>query len=141
MFCAITLMVVLLKVFTISKQYFAIYFNHLINFQIQWFPDKPVSVFTHSSASALWFFLLIYSITTIMFCFMLSVFFSTANVAAAVAGLVWFLIYSPFTFIRQRYHQISLAGKLASCLFSNTAMALGFDVIVRLEGTQEGFVS
>ena len=72
---------------------------------------------------------------------MLSVFFSTANVAAAVAGLVWFLIYSPFTFIRQRYHQIGLAGKLAACLFSNTAMALGFDVIVRLEGTQEGFVS
>lgn len=62
---------------------------------------------------------------------MVSVFFSKANTAAAIAGLVWFLIYSPYTFIQQRYDSISLATKVILSLFSNTAMALGeiLDVI------------
>lgn len=119
MFITVTLMVILLK--------------------IRWYgEDNPNSVFTYSSATALWFFLLIYSITTITFCFMLSVFFSKANTAAAIAGLVWFLTYSPYTFIAQRYDQVSLGVKVALCLFSNTGMALGFNVVIRYEGTQEG---
>ena len=69
---------------------------------------------------------------------MLSVFFSKANTAAAIAGLVWFLFYSPYTFIQQRYDSISLAVKISLSLFSNTAMALGFNVVIRYEGTQEG---
>jgi len=119
MIITVTLMVVLLKT--------------------RWYgEDNPNSVFTYSSATALWFFLLIYSITTIMFCFMLSVFFSKANTASAIAGLVWFLTYSPYTFIQQRYDSISLASKISMSLFSNTAMALGFNVVIRYEGTQEG---
>lgn len=50
--------------------------------QVQWYANKPVSVFTYSDFSVLGVFLLIYAITTIMFCFMLSVFFSKANTAA-----------------------------------------------------------
>lgn len=119
MFVTVTLMVVLLKT--------------------RWYgEDNPNSVFTYSSATALWFFLLIYSITTIMFCFMLSVFFSKANTASAIAGLIWFLIYSPYTFIQQHYDNISLGTKVSLSLFSNTAMALGFNVVIRYEGTQEG---
>lgn len=119
MFVTVTLMTVLLKT--------------------RWYgDDNPTSVFTYSSATVLWFFLLIYSITTIMFCFMLSVFFSKANTAAAIAGLIWFLIYSPYTFIQQHYDNISLATKISLSLFSNTAMALGFNVVIRYEGTQEG---
>jgi ATP-binding cassette, subfamily A (ABC1), member 3 len=119
MVITVTLMVVLLKT--------------------RWYGENnPNSVFTYSSATCLWFFLLIYSVTTIMFCFMLSVFFSKANTAAAIAGLVWFLIYSPYTFIQQRYDSISLATKVTLSLFSNTAMALGFNVVIRYEGTQEG---
>lgn len=119
MFITVTLMVVLLKT--------------------RWYgEDNPNSVFTYSSATALWLFLLIYSVATIMFCFMLSVFFSKANTAAAIAGLVWFLFYSPYTFIQQHYDNISLSTKLSLSLFSNTAMALGFNVVIRYEGTQEG---
>lgn len=107
--------------------------------KIRWYgEDNPNSVFTHSSATVLWLFLLMYSVATIMFCFMLSVFFSKANTASAVAGLIWFLIYAPYTFIQQRYDSISLATKISLSLFSNTAMALGFNVVIRYEGTQEG---
>ena len=111
----------------------------VILLKTRWYgEDNPNSVFTYSSASALGFFLVIYSITTIMFCFMLSVFFSKANTASAIAGLVWFLMYSPYTFIQQRYDTVSLVSKISMCLLSNTAMALGFNVVVRYEGTQEG---
>lgn len=107
--------------------------------KVRWYgEDNPNSVFTYGSATVLWVFLLIYSITTITFCFMLSVFFSKASTAAAVAGLVWFLIYSPYSFIQQRYDSVSLVAKIMLCLLSNTGMALGFNVIMRFEGTQEG---
>jgi ATP-binding cassette, subfamily A (ABC1), member 3 len=119
MFITVTLMTVLMK--------------------IRWYGESnPNAVFTYGSATVLWFFLLIYSVTTIMFCFMLSVFFSKASTASAVAGLVWFLIYSPYSFIQQRYDSVSLGAKLFLSLFSNTGMALGFNVIMRYEGTQEG---
>lgn len=107
--------------------------------KVRWYgDDNPNAVFTYGSSTVLWFFLLIYSITTTMFCFMLSVFFSKASTAAAVGGLVWFLVYSPYTFIQQRYDSISHFTKIMLSLFSNTGMALGFNVIVRYEGTQEG---
>ena len=57
------------------------------------------AVFASSSATALWFFLMVYSVSTITFCFMLSVFFSKADTATSVAFLVWFISYLPYTFI------------------------------------------
>ena len=107
--------------------------------KVRWYgEDNPNSVFTYSSGTFLWFFLLIYSLTTITFCFMLSVFFNKASVASACAGLIWFLIYTPYSFIQQSSQNISLTTKMIVSLFSNAAMGLGFDVIIRFEGTQEG---
>lgn len=67
-----------------------------------------------------------------------SVFFSKASTATAVGGLVWFLVHSPYTFIIQRYDSVSLTMKILVSLLSNTAMGLGFNVMIRYEGTQEG---
>lgn len=107
--------------------------------KVTWYGEEnPTAVFTKSSFSVLWVFLLIYGITTINFCFMLSVFFSKASTASAVGGLAWFLTYSPYIFIKNRYETISLLPKIAICFLSNTAMSLGFNVIMRYEGTQEG---
>lgn len=69
---------------------------------------------------------------------MLSVFFSKANTAAAVAGLLWFLFYSAYSFTMESYDELSLSTKLLLSLFSNTAMAYGFQLIIRFEGTGEG---
>ncbi|XP_055298016.1 phospholipid-transporting ATPase ABCA3-like isoform X5 [Sitodiplosis mosellana] len=100
--------------------------------------DSSVAVFTHSDWTAIWVFLFVYSISMTTFCFMLSVFFSKANTAAAVAGLVWFILYVPFSFTQQNYVQLSLRSKLIACISSNTAMAYGFQLILRFEGTGEG---
>lgn len=97
-----------------------------------------MSVFTHSDWTAIWVFMFVYSISMTTFCFMLSVFFSKANTAAAVAGLMWFVLYVPFTFTQQNYAQMSLSSKLTVCLSSNTAMAYGFQLILRFEGIGEG---
>lgn len=69
---------------------------------------------------------------------MLSVFFSKANTASAVSGLIWFLSYSVYSFTYASYDQLLLYQKLFMSLFSNTAMAFGFQLIIRLEGSSEG---
>lgn len=100
--------------------------------------DSSVAVFTNSDWSTIWVFLFVYSISMTTYCFMLSVFFSKANTAAAVAGLMWFVLYVPFSFTQQNYIQMSLTSKLIACISSNTAMAYGFQLILRFEGTGEG---
>lgn len=100
--------------------------------------DSSVAVFTNSDWSTIWVFLFVYSISMTTYCFMLSVFFSKANTAAAVAGLMWFVLYVPFSFTQQNYVQMSLTSKLIACISSNTAMAYGFQLILRFEGTGEG---
>lgn len=75
---------------------------------------------------------------TTTFSFMLSVFFSKANTAAAVSGLIWFVFYSVYTFTYATYENLHLHEKMLLCLLSNTGMAFGFQIIIRLEGTTEG---
>lgn len=94
------------------------------------------SVFTHSDWSVLWLFMLTYSVATITLCFAMSVFFSKANLAATVAGIVFFLFYLVFTFIE--LDSMPLWSLLVLSLLSNTGMAFGFVLILRYEGTGEG---
>lgn len=99
---------------------------------------SSVSVFTYSNMTTLWVFFFIYSISTTTYCFVLSVFFSKANTAAAVAGLVWFILYVPFMFTQQNYAQLSFIAKMVLCFSSNTAMAYGVQQILQFEGASEG---
>lgn len=94
------------------------------------------AVFTHSDWSVLWVFMMFFSIATITLCFALSVFFSKANLAASVAGIVFFLFYLVYTFIA--IDEMPLWSLLLLSLLSNTGMAFGFVLIIRYEGTGEG---
>lgn len=93
---------------------------------------------TFSNWSILLVFLLIYTIASICFCFMMATFFSSASTAAAVTGLVWFITYLPLSFTVKTYEQMSLGSKLGWCLISNTAMGFGFKEIIGFEGNGEG---
>ena len=95
-------------------------------------------VLNQSDPSVLFVFLLLYSISSIMFCFCVSVFFSKANIAAAAGGIIWFMNYTPYFFVSQSYDTMSLGEKLASCLLSNVAMAMGSQLIGKLEGSGMG---
>ena len=57
---------------------------------------KAGGVLPHSDPSVILVFLLAFTVSTITFCFMMSVFFSKAKLAAAAAGLIYFTFYLPY---------------------------------------------
>ncbi|XP_078096553.1 phospholipid-transporting ATPase ABCA3 isoform X2 [Mustelus asterias] len=96
------------------------------------------AVLNYSDPTLLFAFLLMFAISTISFSFMISVFFSQANVGAAASGFLYFFSYIPYFFIAPRYHSMTTAQKVASCLISNVGMALGCQVIGMFEGKGMG---
>ena len=99
---------------------------------------KKLSIFEYSDWSVIWLFLFVYSIATICFCFMMSVFFSKANIAAAVSGFMWFIFQMPYSLVSASYDQMTLGSKMGISLFSNSALSFGFQLIMRHEGTSKG---
>lgn len=110
----------------------------VILMKVRWHKDSEVAVLTHSDWTVLWIFLFAYSIVTVTFCFMLSVFFQKANTASAISGIIWFVFYAAYFFTAASYDEMSLAAKLLICLLSNTGMALAFQIILRFEAAGEG---
>jgi ATP-binding cassette subfamily A (ABC1) protein 1 len=55
-------------------------------------------VISRSSSSVLLVFFTVFAIATIAQCFMFSVFFSRANMAAACAAIFYFIGYLPYSF-------------------------------------------
>lgn len=96
------------------------------------------AVLNQSSPTVVFVFLTLYAISSIMFCFCVSVFFSRANIAAAAGGIIWFCNYIPYFFVAQSYDTMSLGTKAASCLLSNVAMAMGAQLIGKFEGAGTG---
>ena len=61
-------------------------------------------------------------------------YFTSANSAAAGAGLIWFFTYLPVGFLARRFDQLSFWYKLLPSLLCNTGMSFGFQIIMRFEG-------
>lgn len=73
------------------------------------------------------------------FCFMISEMYSRANTAAAVAGIVWFVSYIPYTFITMKNVDVPYAIKITCIICSpNVAMAYGCKVALEFEGNGQG---
>ncbi|XP_035912164.1 ATP-binding cassette sub-family A member 3-like [Anopheles stephensi] len=100
--------------------------------------NTKVAVFEFSDRFLIWLFLFVYSITTIMLCFLVSTFFSKANIASGIAGIVWFYSLTPFQLTIGNYYRMPLAAKLVSSLWSNTAMGYGVTLFMKHEGTSIG---
>ncbi|XP_062578105.1 phospholipid-transporting ATPase ABCA3-like, partial [Saccostrea cucullata] len=95
-------------------------------------------VFNASDASLIFVFFIIYDISLITFCIMVSTFFSKANTSAYAGGLLYFGFFFPWFFLNTEYETMTTGAKVASCLPFNTAMAMGFNIIGIHEGTGEG---
>ncbi|KAH8266028.1 hypothetical protein KR038_000972, partial [Drosophila bunnanda] len=109
----------------------------LLLFKVNFYAS--VSILTYSQWIPLMLFLHTYVIASICFCFMLAVFFSKASTATAVTCIMWFITYIPYSFAFYYYDRLSLVGKLMIALvFSNSALGLGFNIIMDLEGTGMG---
>ncbi|XP_029692140.1 ATP-binding cassette sub-family A member 3 [Takifugu rubripes] len=96
------------------------------------------AVLTHSDPTLVFVFLLIFTVATINFSFMISTFFSRANLAAAAGGFIYFLTYLPYLFLWPRYDILTHAQKVSACLISNVAMAMGSQLIGMFEGKGTG---
>ncbi|XP_006914256.2 ATP-binding cassette sub-family A member 17 [Pteropus alecto] len=90
---------------------------------------KNVAVFTNSDPSLIFVFLMCFAIATIFFAFMISTFFQKAHVATASGGIIFFFTYLPYMYLAFSYTQRSHSQKIAFCLLSNVAMALGVRLI------------
>lgn len=99
---------------------------------------KDVAVLTHSDPSLVLVFLICFAISSISFSFMVSTFFSKANMAAAVGGCLYFFTYIPYFFVAPRYNWMTLSQKLLSCILSNVAMAMGAQLIGKFEAKGTG---
>uniref|UniRef100_A0A8C4GY08 ABC transporter domain-containing protein n=1 Tax=Dicentrarchus labrax TaxID=13489 RepID=A0A8C4GY08_DICLA len=100
---------------------------------------KPHStVLSYSDPTLVFVFLLVFTVATINFSFMISTFFSRANVAAAAGGFIYFLSYLPYLFLWPRYDLLTHAQKVSACLISNVAMAMGSQLIGMFEGKGTG---
>ncbi|XP_008049514.1 ATP-binding cassette sub-family A member 3 [Carlito syrichta] len=99
---------------------------------------KDVAVLSSSDPSLVLAFLLCFASSSISFSFMVSTFFSKANMAAAIGGFLYFFTYIPYFFVAPRYNWMTLSQKLCSCLLSNVAMAMGAQLIGKFEAKGTG---
>eukprot|EP00038_Savillea_parva_P008022 m.174117 g.174117 ORF g.174117 m.174117 type:complete len:1815 (+) comp13791_c0_seq1:54-5498(+) len=109
-----------------------------ISMSIAVFLLKIGEVLQYSDWTLIWMFLMLFATSSIMLIFIVSVFFTKASTAAAVAGLVWFASYLPYRALTPRWALLSTSDKGAACLLSTTCMSIGANVIGALEGAGTG---
>lgn len=83
-------------------------------------------------------FYLCFCIATITQCFLISVFFNKANLAAVVAGIIYFVLYLPYTILVNYSDVMSSGQKLLASLSSTVAFSYGFEVIGAYESLNIG---
>nr|XP_058969338.1 ATP-binding cassette sub-family A member 2-like [Pocillopora verrucosa] len=90
---------------------------------------KYGKVLYYSDPVIIWLFLMTFAVVTIIFCFLISVFFSKAKLASACGGIIYFLTYLPYVFIsiREEAGFVNVSGKekMAASLLSTSAFGLG----------------
>nr|XP_044248856.1 LOW QUALITY PROTEIN: phospholipid-transporting ATPase ABCA1-like [Drosophila takahashii] len=95
---------------------------------------KYGSVLENTSFTVLLFFLISYIIASICFCFMTASLFSKASTASTVTALTLLIAHIPYSFT----FDVSLSSKLGWSLIPNTAVGLGFKLIVNFEEVGDG---
>ncbi|XP_069366933.1 retinal-specific phospholipid-transporting ATPase ABCA4-like isoform X1 [Paralichthys olivaceus] len=90
-------------------------------------------VLNYSDPVLIFFFLLTFTVTTIMQCFLMSVFFNKANLAAACSGIIYFTLYLPHVLCFAWQDRITKNMKLAASLLSPVAFGFGTEYLSRYE--------
>ncbi|XP_030254763.1 retinal-specific phospholipid-transporting ATPase ABCA4a isoform X2 [Sparus aurata] len=90
-------------------------------------------VLNYSNPVLLFLFLLTFTMATIMQCFLLSVFFNHANLAAACCGIVYFTLYLPHIFCFAWQEHMTKDLKILVSLLSQVAFGFGTEYLSRYE--------
>lgn len=78
------------------------------------FPLQGGKVLNYSNPILVFLFLLTFTIATIMQCFLMSVFFNKANLAAACSGIIYFTLYLPHILCFNWQDRVTKNMKLAA---------------------------
>lgn len=79
----------------------------------------------HSNPVIILLFLMCFACATISKAFMVTTWFSRANIAACAGGIVFFTLYLPYPFVKLWTHRFNIHTKGAVSLISNVAFGLG----------------
>ncbi|RNA31837.1 ATP-binding cassette sub-family A member 1, partial [Brachionus plicatilis] len=91
------------------------------------------NILPNSDFSVLLVFFTCFTIATITQCFLISVFFNQANLASVVAGIIYFLLYLPYT-VLVNYSEVILPWqKFLASLSSTVAFSYGCEIIAAYE--------
>ncbi|XP_073988192.1 phospholipid-transporting ATPase ABCA1-like isoform X10 [Rhodnius prolixus] len=90
-------------------------------------------VFINSDPFVLYLFLFCYTLATIAQAFLISVFFSKANLAAACAGIIFIIFYLPYLFLARWMAYLTPLHKTLLSLSANVALGVGASYIASYE--------
>ncbi|XP_077992844.1 ATP-binding cassette sub-family A member 2-like [Glandiceps talaboti] len=103
---------------------------------------KCGQLFPYSDPFLLWLYFMLNAVSTVLFSFFLSAFFSKAKLAAACSGILYIIICLPFWYIlnmeNTSYATVSLPVKIFTCLVSQSAHNLGIRYILQHEQQANG---
>ncbi|XP_041125605.1 retinal-specific phospholipid-transporting ATPase ABCA4 [Polyodon spathula] len=91
------------------------------------------NVLHYSNPAIVFLFLLTFTVATIMQCFLMSVFFNKANLAAACSGIIYFTLYLPHILCFAWQDRITKNMKILVSLLSPVAFGFGTEYLSRYE--------
>ncbi|XP_070271734.1 phospholipid-transporting ATPase ABCA7 isoform X3 [Myotis yumanensis] len=99
---------------------------------------KLGDILPYSHPVILFLFLAAFAVATVVQSFLLSVFFSQANLAAACGGLMYFVLYLPYVLCVAWRDQLPAGGRVAMSILSPVAFGFGCESLALLEEQGEG---
>ncbi|XP_063056412.1 retinal-specific phospholipid-transporting ATPase ABCA4-like [Engraulis encrasicolus] len=90
-------------------------------------------VLNYSNPVVLFLFLMTFTLATLMQCFLLSVFFNKANLAASCSGIIYFTLYLPHILAFAWQERMTRDMKLGASLLSQVAFGFGTEYLSRYE--------
>ncbi|XP_048667737.1 phospholipid-transporting ATPase ABCA7 isoform X2 [Marmota marmota marmota] len=99
---------------------------------------KVGDILPYSHPAVVFLFLAAFAVATVVQSFLLSIFFSRANLAAACGGLAYFSLYLPYVLCVAWRDRLPTGGRVALSLLSPVAFGFGCESLALLEEQGEG---
>ncbi|XP_024861123.1 phospholipid-transporting ATPase ABCA1 isoform X2 [Kryptolebias marmoratus] len=90
-------------------------------------------ILPYSDPAVVFFFLMAFATATIMQCFLISTFFSKANLAAACGGLIYFSLYLPYVLCGAWRNYLNTTHRILISFLSPVAFGFGCEYFAKYE--------
>ncbi|XP_060734079.1 phospholipid-transporting ATPase ABCA1 isoform X2 [Tachysurus vachellii] len=94
---------------------------------------KLGDILPYSDPAVIFFFLVAFATATIMLCFLISTFFSHANLAAACGGLIYFSLYLPYVLCVAWREYLTSTHRILASFLSPVAFGFGCEYFSQYE--------